>query len=298
MEEGTPELLEHFQEIMIAVRTHRLSNLPVMTDKAKLQTVHWLDRLFGILYVSADARLPLTVFRSLSLTLEYGISAYSSVAFAQTAIMVVTISGDFQTAAVYSDLALEALALSDTEALAARTLFLAHFFIFSWTRPLKNTYDPLLEAYAIGNRTSDTENMSWAIVSWLVLRFQGGAPLDALQVDLERLMSEIKVVKNFTVYTFMQPVYQTVLNLIAQYNLEDPTSLVGIALSNEVFESCLNDPYFTISICFRQLMLLTYFGEHVKHAGLLVRTGVDSEGIARKYDEHISEWVVLYRSCS
>jgi len=273
--EGSTELERCLDEITTTARSHRLSTIPMMTDKARLQTVHWLDRLVGSLYVRGDDRLAFQVFQSLKLTFEYGISPYSSVAFAQTALILVGVAGDLQTAAVYGDLALEALAKCDTKALASRTLFLVHSLVFPWTKPLKDMYDPLMEAYHIGNKTGDTENMGWAAINFLQLRLYAGAPLDALQGDLERFMSHIKAVKNVICFTFMQPVYQAVLNLIGNDNLDDPSSLVGVALPSTMFDSCLDDPFFKPSICIHQCMLLTYFGEHVKHARLLAGMGVD-----------------------
>jgi len=268
-EDISREMLEGLEQVTTTARTHRLSSLPMLTDKAKLQTIHWLDRLSEGLYVTGDDRFGLPLFRSLKLTLEYGISAYSSVAFAHAGIMLV-VAGDFETAAVYGDLAMEALTMSDTEALAARTLLYVNNFISPMTNPLKNSYDPLMEAYDIGTRMGDTESLSWAAGCLLQLRFYGGAPLDALQNDLEKLMPQMKAC-----YAFMQPIYQAVLNPLGQDNLDDPSSLVGIAISNKVFDSCLDDLFSKVSICLHQCMLLTYLGEHVKHAELLSGMGID-----------------------
>jgi len=246
-----------------------------MTDKKILQTMHWLEKLFPCLYESGDNRIPLGIFRSLSLTLEHGISAYSSVAVAQTALILVGLTGDLRSARIYGQHALELIDKVDTRALAARTLFLVHSFVFPWTKPLKDSYEQLIEAYIVGHRTGDIENMSWAAVNWLQLKLYAGAPLHALKVDFDVLMSQMKAMKKHRAYTFMQPVYQAVLNLIGKDNMDDPSSLVGVALPSTMFDSCLDDPFFKPSICIHQCMLLTYFGEHVKHIRLLAGMGID-----------------------
>jgi len=269
------ELAWHLLRIKRRGRKLRLFGLKTMTDKTKLQVMHWLDRLFSCCYTSGDERLTVAVFRSLHLTLEHGISVYSSVAFVQSGLLLIGLKDDLQTANFYGDLGLELIEKGDTKALAARTLFVGRSFVSAWMTPLKDSFEPLTKAYNIGLTTGDTENMSWAAVNWLQLQLYAGANLDTLQVDFEELLSQMKAMKMHLAYTFMQPVYQAVLNLLGADNLDDPTNLVGKALSQDEFNTCLSDPFFKPSLCIHKCLVLTYFGKHRHHAELFAGMGPD-----------------------
>jgi hypothetical protein len=269
------ELVGYFLRIKMTSKRKRFSTIRTMTDKTQLQMMRWLDKLCAGFYQLGDERLAPTVSRSLNLTLKYGVSAYSSVAFVQTALILVGVSNDLQTATIYGEHALELLAKSDSKALVARTTFLVHAFIFLWTKPLTEMLNPLLEAYDIGLRTGDSRTTGWSAVNWLQLNLYAGSPLHVLVVDFEMFMSQMKAMNMHQPYKFIQPVYQAVLNLTGHDNIDDPTILVGHSLSDKELHACLNDPFFKPSICIHQCMLLTYFGEHEKHAGLFAEIGPD-----------------------
>jgi hypothetical protein len=132
-----------------------------------------------------------------------------------------------------------------------------------------------MQGYEMGLKIGDTESIGWTAVNWLQIKLYAGTPLDVMEIDFDMFLSQMKAMKLDRAYTFMQPVYQAVLNLTGHDNHDDPTSLVGEALSNEELEACLNDPFYKPSICIHQCLLLTYFGEHVKHATLFSGMGPD-----------------------
>ena len=254
-------------------RGNNLSTHHSMTDETNLQIMYLLDKLFSGCYMVTDDRLLLAIFRSLDLTLKHGVSAYAPLAFAQTALILVGLFNDLQNATIYGEHALELLAKSDTKALAARTTFFVHSFIFTWTKPLREMFNPLMEAYEMGLRSGDTANTGWSAVNWLQIKLYAGASLETMLVDFEVHLHQMKAVNANMAYTFMQPVHQAVLNLTGRDNLDDPTSLVGQALSENELGACLNDSFVKPSICIHQCLLLTYFGEHEKHATLFAGMG-------------------------
>ena len=267
------ELVGHLLRLKMTRTTKRFTTRHAMTETTKLQIMYWLDKLFFACYMATDDRIPLALFRSLDLTLKYGDNAYAPLAFAQTALLLVGLFNDLEKATQYGDHAIQLLAKSDTKALAARTTFFVHSFIFPWTKPLREMFNPLMEAYEMGLRSGDTANTGWSAVNWLQLKLYAGTSLAALLVDFEIFSAQMKVMKIKLAYTFMQPVHQAVRNLAGRENVSDPTSLVGDALSDDELGECLNNPFVKPSICIHQCLLLTYFGEHEKHARLFSGMG-------------------------
>ena len=269
------ELEDRLLRLTKTSTTEHVSSLGTMTDMTIPQVMHWLDRLFLGFYITGDNRVPLALLKSMELTLNFGICPYAPQALAQTGLILVGLTNDLQAASVYGELALELLVKSDTKAIAARTWFWVYSFVFSWTKPLREMFNPLLEAHETGLRTGDTTAICWSVVNFLQLSLYAGSKLDTLAVAFETFLSQMLAMKMNQAYSFMQPVHQTVLNLIGVDNDDDQTSLVGGALDDEELQACLNDPFFKPSICIHQCILLTYFGEHEKHATLFAGMGPD-----------------------
>jgi len=181
---------------------------------------------------------------------------------------------DLQAGSAYGEYALEALAKSESKALAAKTLTYVYSFVFPWTKPLREMFKPLMKGHDAGLRTGDTESLGWAALKNLLqLRLYAGTCLDELAVNFEQLSSQMKAMKLNLAYTFMQPVHQAVLNLTGIDNVNDPTSPVGKVLSQDEFDACFLDRFYKPLLCIHECLLLTYFGKHERHAQLLADMG-------------------------
>lgn len=71
--DGQPGARWNLLRVQATMRTRRLSSFETMTNKSKMQIMHWVDNLFLGFYLSGDDRLLLAISRMLTITLRHGV---------------------------------------------------------------------------------------------------------------------------------------------------------------------------------------------------------------------------------
>jgi predicted ATPase len=161
-----------------------ISDIPIVEDKKLIATMQLLDKLGSLCIISASPLLPLVAFRSLNMTLKHGLCETSPPAFALVGMLLVAALGDLQGGSAYANHSLTLMQrLPNHEAIEARTMFLSHFFVLSWTQPLNCMVKPLLRAYEVGLMTGDIDNAVYAIGTYVTIAIIAGRPLEGLLDD-------------------------------------------------------------------------------------------------------------------
>ena len=148
---------------LISKNIAHLIDLPVMTDSNKLAAMRILSGVSSATYLSAPALLPLIVLKQVNLSLKYGNTAMSGYAYASYGLILCSEAiGDIETGYEFGKLALKVGEKFKDKKFKAKTIFIVNYFIKHWKEHLKETLNPLLEAYTIGLETGDLEYAAYS----------------------------------------------------------------------------------------------------------------------------------------
>ncbi|KAL7556634.1 hypothetical protein ACA910_014165 [Epithemia clementina (nom. ined.)] len=269
------EMVVNIVQIKGTMKSRDASTLSKMKDTTRVELMKLLDKLATSLYMVGDDRMPLSTFRCVNWTMKYGYCDYSSSAFATTAMMLTGILDDLQGGTRYGDQALALLEKNKSSSTASRTMFCVYAFVYSWTKPWKDLLKPLLQAYDVGLQCGDTESATWAVQQWILLKFlMGSCSLETLAPAAALYTKQMKDLKRDQAYYCCNCLRQMFLNLMGQNNLDDPTSMIGDALTKEELEYMNNSTSLLKSVVHvYQVVLLTCYGKHVEHADWTIQVG-------------------------
>jgi predicted ATPase len=147
----------------------QIRDLPLITDETKSWTMSLLNHFVLVAREGAPELVSLVIFKSLWLTLKYGISEWAAPAFASLGMLMVG-RGMLQHGKLFADEALAVLKRIDSpKRVEARTRFILYQFVLHWQISAKTCKKKLESAYRIGMASGDTECGSCAIYSYLEL---------------------------------------------------------------------------------------------------------------------------------
>jgi hypothetical protein len=110
---------------------------------------------------------------------------------------------------------------------------------------------------------------------WIVLKLSIASPLETLDADALMYFKQMKALKRAQAANMVRCLRQVFLNLLGRDNREEPTNFSGASLSPEDLEMFLADPYYSPNTTSAHGILLTYFGEYVLCADMVIKYGHD-----------------------
>ncbi len=127
----------------------------------------------------AAASAAASLSKQVSLSIEYGNAFASPFVYANFGLILCRQVGDIETGYKFGQLALRQLSQPKPHSLRARTLIVVNTFIIHWKDHVRDTSQPLLEAYQSGLETGDLEFAaygahSYCFNSYAVERTRGG----------------------------------------------------------------------------------------------------------------------------
>jgi predicted ATPase/tRNA A-37 threonylcarbamoyl transferase component Bud32 len=162
-----------------------LSHLPEMTEPKQLAAMRILSSITIAAYVAAPNLMPLLVFKQVSLSIEHGNASVSPFAYAFYGLILCGTVGDIETGYQFGQLALSLLSHPKTHSLRARTLLIVNNFTIHWKELVRDTSQPLLEAYQSGLETGDLEFAAYCVHCYCFQSYAVGKEL----VEVEREMT-------------------------------------------------------------------------------------------------------------
>ncbi|MEG4970352.1 AAA family ATPase [Microcoleus sp. B6-A1] len=207
-------------------RIEDLIDLPVMTDPYKLAAMRILSGIVSAAHFSRPDLLPLMAFKQVNLSIKYGNTSVSSCAYATYGLILSGETvGDIETGYKFGRLAILLLDKFNTKDLTARTIFIVNYFVKHWKEHLRETLNPLQNAYSIALETGDLEYAAYSACVYCYHSYVLGKELATVEAEMAMYSNTLSQLKQETSYYYNQLNRQVLLNLMGQ--AEDKCRLIG-----------------------------------------------------------------------
>jgi predicted ATPase/C4-dicarboxylate-specific signal transduction histidine kinase len=182
------ELRQEYEQVLqqLANRSiESLLDLPAMTDPACRATVDLLAALEAhSIFVDQNLRR-LAVARTVNLSLKYGNSDGSCLAYVQFGWLVAPAFGDYQTAFRFGQLGLDLVEKRGLERFRTRVSQNFAYFISPWSRPLRNSIELVRRSFFTALETGDLKYAVYARDRLVTMLLGAGDPLSEVQTEAE-----------------------------------------------------------------------------------------------------------------
>ncbi|MEM1168823.1 MAG: AAA family ATPase [Cyanobacteria bacterium P01_H01_bin.35] len=259
---------EAFQEIapkLNGIDIDRLIDLPGITEPEKLAAMQILSNIFIPVYIVAPNLLPLVVCKQVLISIDYGNSPESAVAYTNYGLILCGIVGDIETGYQFGKLGLSVLSKLNANQLKSKIFNVAYSCVIHWKEPLRAILKPLQESYANGIETGDLEFASYAAFAYCYVSFLVGNNLGEVSADMEKYYHALQKIKQETSLNYIAIFWQSVLNL--QNESKNRSYLKGEVYDEEeklLQHQISNDTTAIGYLYFNKLILCYLFGEFAR----------------------------------
>ncbi|MEA5603131.1 AAA family ATPase [Nostoc sp. UHCC 0252] len=206
-------------------KTAQLIDLPKMNNPQALAAMRILSSATSATFFCAPQLMPLFVFERINLSVRYGNTALSAVAYAWYGLILCAVVMDVEAGYQFGQLTLQVLERFNATDSKAQALFINCTAISHWREPLRDTIPPLLEAYQTGLETGDLEYATWAAFMYSYSQYWAGKHLSEMEPIIRSLMVAIAPLNQKKGLIYLQLIHQLVLNLLG--NIKNPSILSG-----------------------------------------------------------------------
>ncbi|AFZ06433.1 PAS sensor protein [Oscillatoria nigro-viridis PCC 7112] len=211
---------------LVGKRVEDLIDLPVMTNPDKLAAMRILSSVVSAAHFASPELLPLMAFKQVNLSIKYGNTSVSSCAYATYGLILSGETvGDIETGYQFGKLAILLLDKFNTKELTARTIFIFNYFVKHWKEHLRETLNPLQNAYSIALETGDLEYAAYSVCVYCYHSYVLGKELAKVEAEMAMYSNTLSQLKQETSYYYNQLNRQVLLNLMGQ--AEDKCLLIG-----------------------------------------------------------------------
>jgi PAS domain S-box-containing protein len=243
----------------------KLSDLPEMIEPDKLAAMRILSSITIAAYVAVPDLIPLLVSQQVNLSIQYGNASVSPFAYAFYGLILCGTVGDIETGYQFGQLALGLLPHPKTYSLRARTLLIVNNFTIHWKEHIRNTSQPLLEAYQSALETGDLEFAAYCAHCYCFQSYAVGKELVEVEREMTKYNEVIRQIKQKTALTWSQIYQQATANLMGfSVSL---THLVGEFYNEESGlpqHEVTNDGTSIFNVYFNKLILCYLFSEYAQ----------------------------------
>ncbi|MEH1951871.1 MAG: AAA family ATPase [Nostoc sp.] len=242
-----------------------LLHLPEMTEPDKLAAMRILSSITIAAYVAAPDLMPLLVSKQVNLSIQSGNAVVSPFAYAFYGLILCGTSGNIEIGYEFGQLALNLLSHLNVHSLRARTLVIVNNFIIHWKEHIRNTTQPLLEAYQRGLEVGDLEFAAYCAHCYCFQFYAVGKELVEVEREMTKYNEAIRQIKQKTALTWNQIYQQAIANLMGfSVSL---TRLVGEFYNEEnglPQHEVTNDGTAIFVVYFHKLFLCYLFSEYAQ----------------------------------
>ena len=211
---------------LVGKRVEDLIDLPLMTNPDKLAAMRILSSVVSAAHFASPELLPLMAFKQVNLSIKYGNTSVSSCAYATYGLILSGETvGDIETGYQFGKLAILLLDKFNTKELTARTIFIVNYFVKHWKEHLRETLNPLQNAYSIALETGDLEYAAYSVCVYCYHSYVLGKELAKVEAEMAMYSNTLSQLKQETSYYYNQLNRQVLLNLMGQ--AEDKCLLIG-----------------------------------------------------------------------
>ncbi|MEH2160511.1 MAG: AAA family ATPase [Nostoc sp.] len=242
-----------------------LLHLPEMTEPEKLAAMRILSSITIAVYVAAPDLMPLLVSKQVNLSIQSGNAVVSPFAYAFYGLILCGTSENIEIGYEFGQLALNLLSHLNVHSLRARTLLIVNNFIIHWKEHIRNTIQPLREAYQKGLEVGDLEFAAYCAHCYCFQFYAVGKELVEVEREMTKYNEAIRQIKQKTALTWNQIYQQAIANLMSF--LVSPTRLAGEFYNEEnglPQHETANDGTATFDVYFHKLILCYLFSEYAQ----------------------------------
>ena len=203
----------------------QLLRMPNISNDSILSCLKILHTIYSNAVIIRSPFTPFIALKSMQLTLEHGLSAFASVAFASYGMLIVNAFKDIENAFRYGKLGLVLLERFRAKEYLARVYFPFYACIYAWKGPSLDVIEPLLLAYKTGFLVGDIEGGSLCASCFFYHAISAGLPLGATQKELEVIRKTITSNRLGSLLFVILPSLQLVYHLVGLSN--DPLTVNG-----------------------------------------------------------------------
>jgi PAS domain S-box-containing protein len=250
--------------------------LPKMTEPNKLAAMRILSSITIAAYVAVPDLMPLLVSKQVNLSIQFGNAVVSPFAYAFYGLILCGTSRNIEIGYEFGQLALNLLSHLNVHSLRARTLLIVNNFIVHWKEPIRNTIQPLLEAYQRGLEVGDLEFAAYCAHCYCFQFYAVGKELVEVECEMAKYNEAIRQIKQKPALTWNQIYQQAIANLTG-FSVS-PIRLVGEFYNEEnglLQHEVANDGTATFDVYFNKLILCYLFSEYAE--------AVRNSAIAERY---------------
>ncbi|AFY43615.1 ATP-binding sensor histidine kinase [Nostoc sp. PCC 7107] len=217
--------LEQTQLLLQDKAVMDLLDLPAMIDANILAAMQILSSIMSTAYQASPSLFRVIVLKQVQLSLLYGNAPESTYAYASYGLILCGVLKQIDAGYEFGEMALQLLEHLNSSKLKPKTLFAVNCFIRHWKVSVRNTLNPLLEAYTIGLETGDIEYAAMSAYVFGRYAYLSGYELKELAEAMGNYGTIMYQFKQTTYLNFNSIYYQSVLNLLGTD--ENPCDLIG-----------------------------------------------------------------------
>lgn len=178
------EAFDQVEQKLAGKSIEDLAHLPEMTDPTALAASRILHRVAVAAYFTSPELMILLTLKRLSLLLDHGNMAFSAGVYGGYAAMLCGQLGRIADGVRFGNLAMKMAERPDARATRARTFFVVGWFARVWEYHLRESLEPLLEAYRCGLETGEFEFASAGLLARMEMKFALGESLVGLETEI------------------------------------------------------------------------------------------------------------------
>jgi len=160
-------------------RIENLAFLPLMTDAYKLAAMRILIAIIPAAFMTNPMLFPLIIFTMVNLSIQYGNSPLSAYGYVSYGMLLCGVLSDIDSGYQFGKLAIKLVEQFATKEIKAKIDFMFNCFIKQWKEHIKETTQPLLEAFKTGLETGDIEYSCYSVANYSHHCYWSGEHLDS-----------------------------------------------------------------------------------------------------------------------
>ncbi|MCP4135239.1 MAG: serine/threonine-protein kinase PknK [bacterium] len=243
-----------------------LINLPEMKAPHKRAVMQILSGIILSAYNAAPELFTFIIISMVRLSIKYGNSFYSPYSYAGLGMIHCGVLEDTDKGYEWGQLPLNLVEKFNIRKTRSKVWMIVWFFIHHWKKPLRDSLEPLLEAYKTGLETGDLEFAAVSAAAYSVILTYSGIELAVVEKEMEKYSETIKKLNQDTLLNYQLLAHQTVLNLRGKSH--DPCKLIGSAYDENKMLPVHNEAndINALFLMYFYLLSLNYLFENYKEA--------------------------------
>ena len=165
---------------------------------------------------AAPKLFPLFVFKAINIAVKYGAAPITIFAFAGYGLILCGVMGDIESGYKFGKLAIDLLNKLDAKEFKIKTLVVVNSFIIHWKKHLRETLQPLLDAYQFGIEAGEPEFASISANLYCRHSYFAGRELPGLEQEIATYWHAIDRLKQKTPLYYQSAIRQVVSNLMGK----------------------------------------------------------------------------------